>query len=58
MMKEVGWYLLWSWEDHRGIVDTELMDICDVVQESRVKVKLLVVMYDYYGIVIPSLIGS
>ena len=45
-------------KDHRGIVDTELMVICDFVRESRVKVKLLVVMNDYYGIVIPSLIGS
>ena len=36
----------------------ELMDIHGVMRESRVKVKLLVVMNDYYGIVIPSLIES
>ena len=37
--------------DHRDINDTELLDICDVVRESWVKIKLLVVMYDYYRIV-------
>ena len=30
--------------DHRGIEDTELLDIHDVVQESWVKIKLLVVI--------------
>ena len=30
--------------DHRGIKDTELLDIYDVVQESWVKIKLLVVI--------------
>ena len=30
--------------DHRGIEDTELLDIRDVVRESWVKIKLLVVI--------------
>ena len=32
------------WNDHRGIEDTELLDIRDVVRESWVKIKLLVVI--------------
>ena len=32
-------------------MNTDLLDICGVMRESRVKVKLLVVMNDYYGIV-------
>ena len=31
-------------KDHRGIEDTELLDIRDVVRESWVKIKLLVVI--------------
>ena len=31
-------------KDHGGIEDTELLDIRDVVRESWVKIKLLVVM--------------
>ena len=41
---------------HRGIVDTELLDIHDVVRELWVKIKTLVVMTDYYGIAFTSLI--
>ena len=37
--------------DHHGIEDTEWLDIRDVVRESYVKIKLLVVINDYYGIV-------
>ena len=37
--------------DHRGIEDTELLDIHDVVRESWVKIKLLV----DYGIVYTKL---
>ena len=31
-------------KDHGGIEDTKLLDICDVVRESWVKIKLLVVI--------------
>ena len=31
-------------KDHRGIEDAELLYICDVVRESWVKIKLLVVI--------------
>ena len=41
--------------DHRGIEDTELLDIRDAVRESWVKIKLLVAFKDYYGIVYTKL---
>ena len=42
-------------KDHRGIEDTELLDICGVMRESRVKIKLLWSCNDYYGIVYTKL---
>ena len=38
------WFRLWSVNDHHGIEDTELLDIRDVVRESWVYIKLLVVI--------------
>ena len=32
-------------------MNTDLLDTCGVMRESRVKIKLLVVMNDHYGIV-------
>ena len=39
-------------------MDTDLLDICGVMRESRVKVKLLVIINDCTVLLIPSLIGS